>query len=309
MSKTAQYLDLGKEPLEFAKRGFPENGTTKILHETKTPLGALLKSNASSGPKGLVLTTEPEYKTKFGTNPLTFKAKYDSAALGEASITVADVAALGIEVKPFVKRASVKPPGAKEGVLESTGGFQLGYAHESINFNFKAEALTNVSRQRFDAALVVQAPQNVFWAGSAKYVHFPEDKEKKEWDYNLKLHYAQPSSSLTVAYEVDEKTDKRGFNFTFFQTVNESTKVATQFAVLPEPQATVTADSKWDSATSVKSKLTAGNASRVGLAYTQTVTKFATVTLGADLSVNKLFGGVVEAKDDHAFGFELKLKE
>jgi hypothetical protein len=310
MSKTAQYADLGKEPLEFAKRGFPEGASTKILYETKTPLGLVLKPSAVRGPKGLILTTEEEYKWKVGNNPVAFKGKVDNLTLGEASITVSDVGTAGTEVKPFAKRANVRK--GKDSVLETTAGLQLGFANESLNLNGKVEALVGQkdARYRVDGSLVVQAPSNVFWGASLKYVHHPNEERqdaKQEWDYNVKVHWVQPASSLTAAYEVDEKTNLRNFNFTFFNNYSSDVKVATQFSVLPESQCTVTADQKWDASTSVKSKLTVGAESRVGVAYTQTLSSHATVTLGADLSVNKLFGG--EGKDDHAFGVELKLKE
>jgi len=309
MSKVPNSADLGKEPLEFAKRGFPEGASSKILYETKTPLGVLLKANAVRGPKGLILTTEDDYKWRVGGQSVAFKAKYDTLTLGEASFTLADVATPGTEVKTFVKRANVRK--GKDSVTETSAGAQFGFANDVVNLNAKVESEVNKSKVRVDTSVVIQAPTNLYWAGSVKYIqHCPSDEQKegaKEWDYNLKVHYAQPLSSITANYEVDEKTALRNANVTFFQTVNPSVKVATQFSVLPEPTCTVTADQKWDSVTSVKSKLAVGAESRVGLAYTQNLSAYSTVTLGADLSVNKLFGD--EGKSDHAFGFELKLKE
>jgi len=123
----------------------------------------------------------------------------------------------------------------------------------------------------------------------------------------LKFHYVQEGSAITFAYETDPKKGEKNAGVTFFQTFpSPDLKVATEFKVLPAPVASVTTDHKWDATTSLKTKLSVGTLSRVGVAYSQRVGPFATAAFGADLNINKLLGGT--EGDDHGFGFELNLK-
>jgi len=71
---------------------------------------------------------------------------------------------------------------------------------------------------------------------------------------------------------------------------------------------TVACENKVDSTTTIKSKLTVDQKdSRAAFAYTQKVSSYATVTVGADLNALKLLGEESKAPD-HVFGFELSLK-
>lgn len=90
----------------------------------------------------------------------------------------------------------------KDSVIETSGGAQFGFANDTVNLNAKFESEVNKTKLRADVAAVVQAPTNLYWAGSVKYIHHVQSDDQKEagkeWDYNLKLHYAQPTSSVTV---------------------------------------------------------------------------------------------------------------
>lgn len=317
MSKTTQFDDLGKDAKDLATRGFPASGSLKVNHETKTPFGFVLKSNGlHDKDKGFSVGMENEYKWSIGDNAAIYKSKWNNTHVGEGSLAVSDLVSKGTEVKPWWTRAYVD----KKHVL--TGGVLVGFTNESANVQLKTNSVSDFSKHVGDVNVVVQAPKNVFWGVNAQATHIPgrsvteKDAEGKEkvteiaakttYDYNLKFHYVQEGSAITVAYETDPKSKQKNAGVTFFQTPSSDLKVATEFKVLPAPVVNLTTDHKWDATTSVKTKLSVGETSRLGVAYSQKVSPFATAAFGADLNVTKLFGGSLG--NDHGFGFELSLK-
>jgi len=322
MSKTTQFDDLGKEAKDLRDRGFPASGVLKVNHETKTPFGFVIKSNGvQDKKKGFSVAMENEYKWSVKESALIYKSKWDSNHLGEGSLAVSDLFTQGTELKPQWKRAL--DPVTKQPVL--TGGVQGGFANELVNIQVKTNSVADFSKHVGDLNVVLQAPQNVFWGVNIRGTHVPskrerdapsapkegepqkvEDPKATTYDYNLKFHYAQPGSALTFAYETDPKLNVKIAGVTFSQNPSSDLKVATEFQVLPAPLATVTTDHKWDATTSLKTKLSVGEHSRFGVAYSQRVSPFATAAVGADLNVTKLLG--CSGGEDHGFGFELSLK-
>jgi hypothetical protein len=321
MSKTTQFDDLGKDAKDLATRGFPAPGSLKVNHETKTPFGFVLKSNGlHDKKKGFSVGMENEYKWSIGDNAAIYKSKWDNTHVGEGSLAVSDLLSKGTEVRPWWKReidASTKQHSL-------TGGVLVGFANESANVQLKTNSVSDFSKHVGDVNVVVQAPKNVFWGVNVRATHVPSKKEEAPkvaakddtqeveksknttYDYNLKFHYVQEGSAITIAYETDPKLKQKTAGVTFFQTPSSDLKVATEFKVLPAPVVNLTTDHKWDATTSVKTKLSVGENSRLGVAYSQKVSPFATAAFGADLNVTKLLGG--SAGDDHGFGFELSLK-
>jgi len=319
MSKTTQFDDLGKDGKDLATRGFPAPGSLKVNYETKTPFGFVLKSNGlHDKKKGFSVGTENEYKWSIGDNAAILKSKWDNKHVGEGSLAVSDLLTKGTEVRPWFKREL-------DGTQHSlTGGVLVGFANESTNVQLKTTSASDFTKHVADVNVVIQAPKNVFWGANVRATHVPakplppksdDDKDTKvvepeksttAYDYNLKFHYVQEGSGITIAYETDPKLKQKTGGVTFFQTPSSDLKVATEFKVLPAPVVNVTTDHKWDATTSVKTKLSVGENARLGVAYSQKVGTFATAAFGADLNVTKLLGG--SASDDHGFGFELSLK-
>jgi len=310
---------LGKAPADLAGKGYPAASTFKVNHEATIPCGALFKNSFSTTSAGKVnFTVEPEYKWNFDKVPVAFKGKWTSDNEAEGSLAVSDLAVSGTEFKPWFKRANDE----KTKKLVTSGGLSLGFVNNQVNVVVKTETPADLSQHKVDVQAVFQFPDNLFWGVNGQYTHAQGKAESAEgsksspWLVQGRLHYVQPASnsSLTLSYEVDPK-DKADvkvpqYQISWYQKVNSDLTVSTAFVIPPgkQPSATVASEHKWDSSTSVKSKVVVGAKNRVAVAYTQQVTPYAVATVGADLNANKLVGSSNGDQSDHSFGFELKLK-
>jgi hypothetical protein len=317
MSKTTSYADLGKVPSDLIGKGFPAPSTFKVNHDATVPFGVNFKSAFTTKTDGSVkLVVEEDYKLTVSDVPVGIKGKWTSEEELEASVAVSNLITSGTEVKPWYKKGK-----NDEKVLETTGGVSVSYVNDKVNVVVKTDTLADYSRHKLDVAAVVQAPQNLYWGVNATYTHNALKKGEKPaegdkvspWLVQGRLHYVQPESSLTVAYEVDPQSKDKPkvpqLSLSWFQTVNPSLSVATSFVIPPgnkKPKCIVASDHKWDAQTSVKSKVTVGDDNRVAIALKQNLSQFAVATIGADLNANKLVGS--SSGTDHSFGFELQLK-
>jgi hypothetical protein len=322
MSKATPYADLGKDGNDLVILGFPASGAKSttwnqacsiaVNHEA-APNGFVLKSSVLQGPKGVNLTFKPEYKWAVGNNLFQFKGKADTATdLTEGSLAVSDLAIVGTEITPWIKR------GVEDKVLRTAGGVTVGYANERVNFSVKTETPLDFSQHKADLNFVLQYPDNLFWGVNYQYttpkgdtprvVDGKEVKPVAVSDVNLKIHYARKDSAFTAGLETNPKEKQKELTFTWLQTVSEALKVVTRFVVptVGTPTALVGTQHKWDSSTTVKSKLSVSKEARLVLSYQQVVSPYATATIGADLNANKLVGYGEGA--DHHFGLEVKLK-
>jgi len=317
MSRTTPYADLGKVPNDLISKGFPAEGF-KVTTEAKVPAGVALKTALEKGPKGVKLTVEnTDYKWVVGGANCALKAKWASDQLFDASIAVTDIVRPGTEIKPWYNQTYDSDTKS----LVRKGGLAFGFVNDRVNFSFKPE-IDCVPRlpQNFESTLVVQGPTNLFWGGKVKHIDLPSEdvqKEESAWSFDVRLHYVLPDSSFTVALEPDAKAKGRNppsqLSFTWFQSLSETLKVATSFLIPPgsaSPTATIACENKWDSTTTVKSKLsiTGDKENRVAFVYTHNVSPFAVASFGADLNANKLVGADSKDTKDHNFGFELQLK-
>jgi len=314
MSRTTPYADLVKIPNDLIGKGFPGEGF-KVTTEAKIPAGVALKTAMEKGPKGVKLTVEnTDYKWVVGGANCALKAKWASDQLFEASVAVTDLVTPGTEIKPWYNQSfdsDTKSLVRKQGLV-------FGFVNDRVNFSFKPE-IESVTRvpQNFEAALVIQGPQNLFWGAKVKH-NPPKEAEESDsaWDVDVRLHYVLPDTSFTVALEPDAKAKGRHppsqLSFTWFQSLSDNLKVATSFLIPPgsaSPTGTIACENKWDS-TTVKSKLTISGdkENRVAFAYTRNVSTHAVASFGADLNANKLVGADSKDTKDHNFGFELQLK-
>jgi len=320
MSRTIPYADLGKAPNDLIGKGFPAASTIKLSHEGTVPFGVLFKNSLTSKIDGsrVGLTIEPEYKTKLGDNPVNIKGKWTSNDELEASCGVSDLVQNGTELKGWFNRSRNDKKN-----IEVKGGLELGFTNDTVNVKVKTESPSDLSKHKIDAAVVAHYPQNIYWGVNLQYTHSAgksadgqsdsDEERAPAGSWGGRLHYIQPDNkgSVTVAYEVDPKSkdnhNVQQLSFTWHQKYAD-TNFATSFVLPPgkNPYAVFVTDNKYDSRSSVKSKVTVGTESRLAVAYTHVCNDYMTGTVGVDLNANKLVGG--SGGGDHAFGFEVKLK-
>jgi len=297
------YAELGLCPTEL----FPLTTGVNVTHEASLPSGPHFRSSFLAIPKApSILILEADHKWVFNDSPIQLKGKWDTTDEVEGSLCFSNFGFEGTQFMPWVKRSlkESKTP-------QISGGVNIGVANDTFNINLKTETPTSLSSHKFEGTAVFLY-QRLFFGLNAQYTHNEvQPNNQSPWLLQGKLHWIEADSSATVAYEVAPLTKEKDpqLTLTWDRVISPALRLASSFIIPPTkpPSCSITAEHKWDSMTTVKSKIVVGPQNRTLFALSHKVTPSVVATFAGDLNANLLIGSNVGTEPDHSFGFMIEL--
>jgi len=331
------YEDIGKDGSELISKGFPNSGNFKLTSETNTPNGVTVTSTASR----IFETKDDKREEKIsGTVEPKFEWAEHNAEITSKLSTVGEFE-LGTSVKDLgtkgTKFGFTGIQSDKDGIaLKVNGAFKNDNVSikAGVKYPFKVKSHVN-----YNGELTFRYPDYLYWGADVRYnsaIPGPSTLSVSEQPvdqhfWNAKVGFISEDHQINIALEQSENKDKKTqkanpvlqtLNLGFFQTINESLKLAFGFtaerANVKGIEFATAGEYKVDKSTSLKSKFSVVGAKdeadkefRLGLAVKQLVAEHATVTVGADINARALLGGPqaeVGSSKPHSFGFEIKFQ-
>eukprot|EP01126_Amoeba_proteus_P036351 TRINITY_DN36_c0_g2_i6.p1 TRINITY_DN36_c0_g2~~TRINITY_DN36_c0_g2_i6.p1 ORF type:complete len:204 (-),score=29.70 TRINITY_DN36_c0_g2_i6:476-1087(-) len=168
--------DFGKDASDLVTKGFFTDGF-KFITETRTANGINLKTTTSQGPKGVSLTTEPDYK--WDTSKVNVKGKLSTDNTTEGSIGFSDLGGVqGLKLEAGHKQ-DVKLARSLYGSFTFTNKL----------VNSKATITVPSGKTKGELELAVQYPPQVSWGVNLKYEHAEKPADRTfNWNGRVQLN-------------------------------------------------------------------------------------------------------------------------
>jgi len=331
------YEDIGKDGAELISKGFPNSGSFKLTSETKTPNGVTVTSTGSRSfetkdgktEEKISGIVEPKYEWTEHNTEIT--GKLSTVGEFELGASLKDLVSKGSKIS-FTGLQSDRDGAA----VKVAGAFKNEHVSAKLGAKYPFKVKSHVN---FNGELTFRYPDYLYWGVDLRYnsairgpIELSESEQPVDQHFwNAKVGLISDAHHINIAFEETENKDKKTLkaspvlktlNLGFFQTINESIKLAFGFTAemknVKGIEFATAGEYKVDKNTALKGKFTVIGAKdeadrefRLGLAVKQLVAEHATVTVGADVNARGLLGGPqaeLGSSKPHSFGFEVKFQ-
>jgi len=322
MSAQAKFYDeIGKDSNDLITKGFPADSTLKVIVDTQTPNGVNINATARRFLKGteqVEVAVEPKYNWK--EKNVEASCRFSTSDNYEGTVTVKEPG---------------KVAGSKFTLTGISGNGTLGVkgalSFKNDNLAVKLNAhypLSEGNPLKLSGSAAVQYPSKFFWGVDVSY-DLPHEKVSDRSDKTTKVGpvlnwnaaggWSDENGTQLHTYVQNkpafkDQKQQSVLGIGWIQKVTDAVKFAFDFNLeanqIRDPIATVAGEYRFDSTTTLRSKLSVKKVKttdfRLGLGATQKLSSNLTATLGSDLNMSQLLGS--STGNPHSFGFELKFQ-
>jgi len=313
------YEDIGKESNDLIYKGFPADSVARLIVDTKTPNGISVNATTRRALKNNNEVVDVAIETKYDWKDRNVEAstKFTTTDTYEGSVSLKEPGSV-IGSKLTVTGVS------NGGNVSLKGG--LSYRNENLAVKGNVQyPLSEGAPIVVSGSTVVQYPKSFFWGADVNYSlpHGSSERSDKgkgpTMNWNAAAGWADESGTQLHAYMKNAAAAKDAkvsceLGIGWIQRISDSVKFAFDFNMdanqIRDPAATIAGEYKYDSLTTLKSKLLVRKVKstdfRLGLAASHKLSSNLSATIGSDLNMSQLLGS--NTGNPHTFGFELKFQ-